>query len=68
MAVLAAGAMVAVAIVAAGAMASLEEVCSRNYDKEQARFNRAVLEGVPADELARLEWDTPIYDCEWRWR
>ena len=67
-AVLVGAAMISVAIVVAGAMASVEEVCSRNYDKEQARFNREVLAGMPADELARLEWDAPIYDCEWRWR
>ena len=66
-AILGAGAMVAVAVLAAAMMVSLEEVCSRNPDKEQARFNRLVYERAPFDEIMAAQAE-PIYDCEWRWR
>lgn len=68
LAVLAGAAMISMAVMVAGLMVSLEEVCSRNYDKEQARFNRLVNEGAPFEVITRAKWDSPIYDCEWRWR
>lgn len=67
LAILAAGAMISVAIVAAAFMVSLEEVCSRNPDKEQARFNRLIADGELSREDMALNTE-PIFDCEWRWR